>query len=160
MVNQIVTVLKLDINNQETWRYQGKILEYETHKIVIEAIFNRDDFDLHGIKLKRNDRFVEYYFNNRWYNIFQIHDLEDNHLKGWYCNICQPAIFSDSSISYVDLALDLLVYPDGSQLVLDEDEFKALELSGQISKMAINGLNQIKDYFKTIDFKNLPEPLI
>ncbi len=93
MVNQIVTVLKLDINNQETWRYQGKILEYETHKIVIEAIFNRDDFDLHGIKLKRNDRFVEYYFNNRWYNIFQIHDLEDDHLKGWYCNICQPADF-------------------------------------------------------------------
>ena len=31
-----------------------------------------------------------------------------------------------SQIRYVDLALDLLVFPDGRQLVLDEDEFEAL----------------------------------
>ncbi len=32
-------------------------------------------------------------------------------------------------LSYVDLALDLLVFPDGRQFVLDEDEFLKLDLS-------------------------------
>jgi protein associated with RNAse G/E len=160
LVNQIITVLKLDTNNQETWRYQGKILDYEDHKIVIEAFFNRNDVEFHGIQLNRNDRFLEYFFNNRWYNIFQIHDREDDHLKGWYCNVCQPAIFSDSNISYIDLALDLLVFPDGKQLVLDEDEFEVLDLPNHTSKMAINGLNQLKRHFNLIDFNNLPEKII
>ena len=127
--NQSIIVAKLNLQREETWRYEGNILEQREDSLLIEAYFNREDLSFHGITLQKNDRFLERYYLNRWYNIFQIHDREDDRIKGWYCNICQPAEFSDGKVTYVDLALDLLVYPDGSHLVLDEDEYRQLGLS-------------------------------
>ena len=42
--------------------------------------------------LRRGDRFIETYYTDRWYNIFEIHAREDDRLKGWYCNIAKPAV--------------------------------------------------------------------
>ena len=128
---QTVLVLKCDLNGEETWRYEGQVLAEMPDRILIEARFNRSDLPFHGIVLRENDRFVELYFSDRWYNIFEVHDREDDRIKCWYCNVCKPAVFADGVISYVDLALDLLVYPDRmgwmrmSSLVLDEDELFA-----------------------------------
>ena len=38
---------------------------------------------------------------------------------------------AEDVISYVDLALDLWVAPDGTQTVLDEDEFAAIDLDAE-----------------------------
>ena len=124
-----IIVIKLNTQHQETWRYEGHILSQEANSILIEAYFNRPDLPFHGITLRENDRFIERYFTNRWYNIFEIHDRDDDRVKGWYCNVTTPAQFSPGMISYVDLALDLLVYPDGQHLVLDQDEFQALDIN-------------------------------
>jgi predicted RNA-binding protein associated with RNAse of E/G family len=51
-------------------------------------------------------------------------------------------------ISYVDLALDLLVFPDGRQLVLDEDEFAALDLNASTITSAHAALEELKVIFK------------
>ena len=83
------------------------------------------------ITLKRNDRFVETFYSDRWYNIFEIYDRDDDHFKGWYCNIGKPAIIEDDFVSYVDLALDLWVSADGTQTVLDEDELEELNLDDE-----------------------------
>lgn len=126
-----VTVIKLNTQREETWRYQGRILARDAHSILIEAFFNRDDLDFHDITLREKDRFLERYYDNRWYNIFEIHDREDDHLKAWYCNVTTPAEFSSGKIAYIDLALDLLVYPDGHFLVLDEAEFEDLNITDE-----------------------------
>ncbi len=124
-----VVVIKLDVQRQERWRYSGQILQQEPGMVLLEAYFNRDDADFHGMLFKRGDRFLEVYFAERWYNIFEIYDRDDGSLKGWYCNVTRPAEFETGVIHYVDLALDLLVFADGRQLVLDEDEFAELEIS-------------------------------
>ena len=124
-----VVVIKLDVQRQERWRYSGQILQQEPGRVLLEAYFNRDDADFHGMPFKCGDRFVEVYFAERWYNIFEIYDRDDGSLKGWYCNVTRPAEFEAGVIYYVDLALDLLVFADGRQLVLDEDEFAELEIS-------------------------------
>lgn len=141
--NQRILIRKLDIDHQETWRYEGQILKIEPDSLLIEAVFNRDDLQFHGITLKRNDPFIERYYQNRWYNIFEIHDQGDNHLKGWYCNVSKPAEFNPGEIAYVDLALDLLVFPDMEFLILDEDEFANLkidEISRQKARQALEEL--------------------
>lgn len=127
-MNQTIEVIKLNLDRQETWRYTGQVLRRWPNAVLLEALFNRDDTAFHGILLGRSDRFVEIFYFDRWYNIFEIHDRQDDRLKGWYCNISFPAELGEGQVSYVDLALDLLVYPDGRQLVLDEDEFAALPL--------------------------------
>ncbi len=68
-------------------------------------------------------------------------------LKGWYCNVGKPAVIEDGILSYVDLALDLWVSPDGKQTVLDEDEFKALELDEELKAGALKGLDELKELF-------------
>jgi protein associated with RNAse G/E len=101
-----------------------------------------------GITLKRGDRFMETFYTDRWYNIFEIYDRDDGALKGWYCNVSRPALFEgDNCLSYVDLALDLWVAADGTQTVLDEDEFAELELERDIRMKALAALEELKSHF-------------
>lgn len=148
-----VTVIKLDHRGQETWRYQGNVIERQSHHMILEAFFDRQDIHVDGLVLRRGDRFIETYFEDRWYNIFEIHDRTDDHLKGWYCNIGWPAVFENGTISYRDLALDLLVFPDGRQKVLDEDEFVHLPLKSDDRQNARQALAALQDGFKD---KSLP----
>ena len=144
---QDITVVKRNPQGAETFRYSGKLLQRDGQRIVIEAEYTRNDADFYGILLGNGDRFVETYFTDRWYNIYEIHAREDDHLRGWYCNISMPAQVEDGTLSWVDLALDLLVYPDGRQRVLDEDEFEQLEISPELRQMALRGLEDLKAYF-------------
>ena len=47
-------------------------------------------------------------------------------------------------VSYRDLALDLLVFPDGKQIVLDEDEFEALQIPQADKDEAIAALRELQ----------------
>jgi uncharacterized protein len=138
-----VTVIKLNLERQETWRYTGRVRERQPGGLILEAFFNRPDMPFHGILLKEGDCFIEGYYDTRWYNVFEIHDRDDGRLKGWYCNVTFPAEIEASIIRYVDLALDLLVYPDGRQLVLDEDEFAELRLDAVTQAQARSALNEL-----------------
>ena len=153
--NQAVIVVKLNLQREETWRYEGRILKKDDKGLLVEAFFNREDLPFHGITLKQNDRFVERYFSGRWYNIFEIHDREDDHLKGWYCNVTRPPEFSPGKIAYVDLALDLLVYPDGEFLILDEQEFSELPLGPASRQKARQGLVDLIELVNEDRFKEL-----
>ena len=138
-----VWIIKTDPDGQETWRYQGSVLERKDHNILVEAFFNRQDLVFHGVEMRENDRFLERYYEDRWYNIFELHDRDDERLKGWYCNVTKPAVFSPGKITYADLALDLLVYPDGRYLVLDQDEFDGLDISTATRQQARDALRQL-----------------
>jgi len=128
-MSQAITVIKRNASGKEVWHYTGNILRREPDKVVLEARFRSPDLHFMGTVFREGDRFVEVYFTNRWYNIFEIHDREDDRLKGWYCNIARPAILeAEDRLSYEDLALDLWVSPEGAQTVLDENEFAALTL--------------------------------
>lgn len=129
-----VVVIKMNTDRKETWRYQGHIINRSPHSLLIEAFFNIDSISFHGITLQRNDR---------WYNIFEIHDRRDDRLKAWYCNVTRPAEFSPGKVTYVDLALDVLVYPDGEYLVLDENEFQELTLEPKTRDKAREGLREL-----------------
>lgn len=138
-----VIIIKLNTQFKETWRYIGHILKQGSNSLLIEAYFNRKSLSFHGITLKKNDRFIEVYYNDRWYNIFEIHDRNDDHLKAWYCNVSTPAVFSPGQITYVDLALDVLAFPNGNYLVLDKDEFKALPLEDKTRAKALDALDTL-----------------
>ena len=142
-----ITIIKQDYLGQETLRYSGQLIELLPHQIKIEAYFDRDMTNVEGIVLNRGDRFIETYYDNRWYNIFEIHDQVDDHIKGWYCNICYPTTISDDFIAYRDLALDLLVFPDGNREVLDEDEFSSLPLPTKVQTAARQAMDELQGLF-------------
>ena len=144
----MITVVKLDISGNETWSYQGRILHKEGSRLVLEAFFDRDDMLFHGIHLCKGDRFVETYYTDRWYNVYEIHSRLDDSLRGWYCNVSLPARLEGDKLFFTDLALDLLIFPDGRQIVLDEDEFYGLNLAPQVRQQALTALSELQSRFK------------
>jgi protein associated with RNAse G/E len=144
---QRIKVQKKNPAGEVTYAYEGVLLSHDEHSIVLEALFDRVDMPFMDIVFKTGDRFVEYYYFDRWYNIFAVHDREEGGVKGWYCNVGKPAVFEDGIISYIDLALDLWVSIDGKQTVLDEDEFQELDLSDELRSRALQALTELKELF-------------
>ena len=143
-----VTIIKQNHQGEETWRYNGQIVERGKFHLVVEAFFDRADMDFHGMCLCKGDRFVETYYFDRWYNVFEIYGRKDLQLKGWYCNISSPAVERENVIVYKDLALDLLIFPDGRQIILDEDEFAELALSADEQQKAMDALAELQFTFE------------
>ena len=142
-----IRVQKKNPAGEVTYEYEGRLLSHAEDVIVLEALFDRADMPFMDVVFKTGDRFVEYYYTDRWYNIFAIHDRDDGNVKGWYCNIGKPAVFEDNVVSYVDLALDLWVSTTGKQTVLDEAEFEALDLNEELKTSALKGLDELKEFF-------------
>ena len=146
-------ILKKNLVEEVTWQYEGVELSRDENSITIEALFNRDDMPFQDVVLKRNDRFVETFYTDKWYNVFAVYDRDDGKLKGWYCNITKPAVIEDGSVSFVDLALDLWVSADGKQTVLDEDELEELNLDDGLKKKVYDGMRDLQIWFES---KNPP----
>ena len=148
-----ITVQKKNPAGEVTYQYEGVLLERNGNSIKLEALFDRKDMPFQDVVFKTGDRFVEYYYSNRWYNIFEIHDRDSGYIKGWYCNIGMPAEIENDVVSYIDLALDLWVSVTGKQTILDEDEFDELTLDDELLEGALNGLKDVQRFFES---KNPP----
>jgi hypothetical protein len=143
-----VIILKHDPSGKLMFRYEGRLLERGKNEVLVEAFFGLEGRSLVDIPLNKGDRFLESYYTDRWFNIYEIRDRDDDRLKAWYCNIAAPAVIQPGQITFRDFALDLLVYPDGRQLVLDEDEFADLECEPAERQLALAGLAQLQDQFR------------
>ncbi len=64
------------------------------------------------------------FWRSQWYNVFTNYD-SDHTLHNFYCNVAMPLVIESNTLKYVDLDLDVRIYPDGTYNVLDEDEFIA-----------------------------------
>ena len=114
MMNDI-QVVKRDHLGQEVFRYPGKVLTLDAGYLTLQAEFNYDIVQIEEITLKSGDMFIETYYFDRWYNIFEIHQGTSSLIKAYYCNIGYPAELDNGEVSYRDLALDLFVRPDGRE---------------------------------------------
>ena len=155
--NEAILRIKVQKKNpagEVTYQYEGVLLERNENWIKLEAFFDRKDMPFQDVVFKTGDRFVEYYYSDRWYNIFAVYDKDDGNIKGWYCNIGMPAVIEDGIVAYVDLALDLWVSADGRQTVLDEDEFEKLRMDEEMRAGALTGLEELRSLFQQ---KNPPK---
>lgn len=113
---------KYDLSIRRSW--QCRLIQ-ETDKLLVFI----GEFDL-GVehpelgKIAKGTLSYEYYWLDRWYNIFRFHE-PDGRLRNWYCNINMPPVFKDGAVDYVDLDIDILVWPNFRIEVLDRDEFEA-----------------------------------
>ncbi len=141
----MVTVYKLDEAGNEVWRYPAEVVARHGRFIQLEAFFNRDDMNLGYVTFHRGDRFVEYFYTDRYYNIFAIYQQNSQMLKGWYCNICRPSVITETAVRCEDLALDLWVSPTGHVTLLDEPEFAALPLSADERRQCWQAVAELKE---------------
>ncbi|MDM7922916.1 MAG: DUF402 domain-containing protein [Pyrinomonadaceae bacterium] len=99
------------------------LIEEKDGLVVFVGVFDRvvEHPDLGFIE--KGTISYEYYWLDRWYNVFRFHE-PDGRLRNWYCNINMPPELSGDEFDYVDLDIDILLWPSGEVKVLDEDEFR------------------------------------
>ena len=146
------TIIKRDARGEFELSYEGEFREGADSFICIDAEFKLADRDLGYIKLRRGDRFREWFYRDRWFNIFRVEDGESKALKGWYCNITRPPTIGSDFVAAEDLCLDVFVYPDGRTLLLDEEDFANLRLP----KAAVEKAWQAVDAIRRLVAKRLP----
>jgi hypothetical protein len=118
-----VTVRVLKYDSTEYRRWKGVLAGKETSLIVLDAEFDVDvTHHLLG-EIQRGTRTIEFYWLDRWYNVFQFLN-DDEKTRLYYCNVNTPPVLEDNVLTYIDLDIDILVQPDFSYQVLDLAEFE------------------------------------
>lgn len=113
---------KYDQSIRRSWN--AELIEREDSLLVLVGEFDRDIEHADLGFIRRGTVSYEYYWLDRWYNIFRFLTPVGN-LRNYYCNVNMPPRFENGILDYVDLDIDVLVWPDGSHNVLDMDEFEA-----------------------------------
>jgi protein associated with RNAse G/E len=117
----IVRSLKYDGRVHREWR--ARLVERAGSLVVVEGVFESEiRHPLLGT-VARGTLSTEYYWTDRWYSVFRFRE-PTGELRNYYCNVNRPAEFDGRLLTFVDLDIDVLVAPDFSYRVLDEDEFE------------------------------------
>lgn len=112
---------KFDRTIHRTWQAN---LESESESLLTFI----DEFDEEvrhphlGI-IRRGTISHEYYWLDRWYSVFRFHEPGGD-LRNFYCNVNMPPTFENGVLDYVDLDIDVLVWPDFTYEILDRDDFE------------------------------------
>ena len=123
-----IRIYKQDEHGNEVLHYDGVVVSRTETEICVRAVFQYGTADMGYMTMERGDIFTEWFYTDRWYNIFRIENGKTGALRGWYCNITRPAVINAAEIRADDLALDVIITPDGTTHLLDEDEFEALAI--------------------------------
>jgi uncharacterized protein len=116
-----VDSLKFDGRVHRSW--PARLVRQDGSLFVLEGVFETEvRHQLLG-RILAGTLSTEFYWTDRWYSVFRFREPAGR-LRNYYCNINRPAQFDDKVLSFVDLDIDVLVAPDFSYTVLDEDEFE------------------------------------
>lgn len=119
-----VTIVKLKPDGSEAIRYPGVAIEAERGWVAAQAPWEQRRVDLGYLVFEPDDIFLEFFSMNEPFNVFAIF-THRGVLKGWYSNVTYPSWVTGNTIYWHDLYIDVISYPDGEVLVLDEDELAA-----------------------------------
>lgn len=148
-----VRACKYDGSENRTW--SARVLRQEGSLLVLDATFAEEiRHDLLGT-ITRGTTSIEYYWLDRWYNIFRFAQ-PSGELRSYYCNINVPPTFDGRILSYVDLDIDILVEPDSSYRIVDVEDFERNAMrygySGAVQEKAKKALNELIQLIETRAF--------
>ena len=104
-------------------RWRARLEHLRGSLLVLEGVFEDEvRHPLLGL-IRAGTRSTEYFWTDRWYNVFRFRE-PTGELRCFYCNVNMPPQLSEGRLTFVDLDVDILVAPDFSYSVLDEDEFE------------------------------------
>lgn len=122
MLNRQFNINSLNFDGTVRRTWVCELIEQYGQFYVFSGIFDHDvDHDVLGL-IKEGTVSYEYYWLDRWYNIFRFHNA-DGTLRNYYFNISMPPVFAGEELNFIDLDIDIIVLPDSSYQILDRDEF-------------------------------------
>ena len=117
----VVRSCKHDGRVHRSW--PARIARREGSLVVLDAFFAEEVRHALIGTIEAGTLSTEFFWTDRWYSVFRF-QAPGGRLLRFYCNINTPPTFESGALSFVDLDVDVLVEPDYSFEVLDEDEFE------------------------------------
>ncbi|MGO8950226.1 MAG: DUF402 domain-containing protein [Ktedonobacterales bacterium] len=139
-----IVVYKLNTQGIAVVNYPAECQELLPNGVRLVARWTSPGLELGYTSFETGDRFCEWFFTDHWYNIFAVAS-PSGELKGWYCNIAEPARIDERSVTSLDLQLDLWVDKNYGMTVLDEDEFASDQfLTTEMRRQARQALDELR----------------
>ena len=154
--NKLITInsRKFDGEIHRTWK--AELIEETEELYIFVGVFHLEVKHSKLGVIRRNTVSYEYYWKNKWFNIFRFHEPEGN-LRNFYCNINQPPELKNSILDYIDLDIDVLVWQDFSFEILDMDEFEENILKYKYSDLLQKKVHKsLAEIIELIENKNFP----
>jgi hypothetical protein len=109
-----VTISKLDHLGRRLISYPGDVVLDDGQVVAARCLWTLPrTLDLGPFAIVPGDILIEYYYRDEAFNVFTIL-APSGMLKGWYCNVLAHTLITDDAIDWADLALDLVVTPEGA----------------------------------------------
>ena len=146
MPDRIVTInsRKYDGHIRRSWK--GGLIHSDKDLLILVGTFSEDIEHNDLGHIKKGTVSFEHFWLELWYNIFRFHAPEGT-LMAHYANITMPPTFAENVIDYVDLDIDVVVWPDGRVVVLDRDDFEHNKIKysypDEVIQQAENGLSEV-----------------
>lgn len=137
-------------------RWPARVVGREGSLIVLDAFFAEEVRHPLVGTIEAGTHSTEYFWTDRWYSVFRFQTPGGRLLK-FYCNINTPARLAGGVLSFVDLDVDVLVEPDLSYAVLDEDEFELhAELYAYPESYRENVRLALEELLRLVDARRFP----
>ena len=99
---------------------RGFVLEAdENHFIIVTNKTWVQDDD--GHKWYTREPAICFFYADKWVNVIAM--LRETGTY-YYCNLASPVLYDGKAVKYIDYDLDYKIFPDGTVLLLDEDEYR------------------------------------
>ncbi len=156
MNDRKTTVNSRNVDGTIRRSWHCEMIEQRENLLIFVGVFDQDIAHSELGSIKNGTISYEYYWLDRWYNIFRFHE-SDGTFRNYYCNINMPPTFENGVLDYIDLDIDLVVWPDGSIQELDRDEYvknsRKFNYSEELKDLAEEALSELKSL---IDRGELP----
>ena len=113
--------------DQARFSYPVRVLRWRPCHVIVSGVFGPEVAGRSPIFLP-GDATAEFFWRDRWWNVIAGYRGPAGDLTGYYCNVAKTPRWHaepEPVITYTDLDLDLIVFPDGRVELHDEDEFIA-----------------------------------
>lgn len=138
---------KYDGSLHRTWS-KATVLDVKEHVIVVMT-YKTWVIESDGRRWFTKEPAVCFFYPNEWYNIIAM--IRKTGIF-YYCNIATPVLFDGEALKNIDLDLDVKVFPDGTHIILDEDEFElhqyAMDYPEDVIHISRSALDQIVELIK------------
>lgn len=116
-------ISSLDKNGRLKRSWAGELVERDGLRLTFVGVFDTTVEHPHLGTIEKGTISYEYFWLDRWYSVFGFY-RPDRSFRNFYCNVNMPPALHGDALDLVDLDIDLIVAPDGSLTLLDEDEFE------------------------------------
>lgn len=152
---QLVTIQSLKYDRSCHRKWTAKFIASSGSLLEFVGEFENEVSHPHLGIIRPGTISYEYYWLDRWYNVFRFHEPVGT-LRNYYCNVNMPPVYMNNVLEYVDLDIDIVVWRDHSYEVLDLDEFEENAVKfgygGSLKIRAYDVVEELKRLIETREF--------